>query len=172
MNDRPLTCPACQAKELFQVRVKVGLIHACKSCGGKFIGLGLLQKVSDPALMGEIWREARKAGLASGRICPLCARTLFHARIPDLNEPTELDLCEECTHFWFDSSELEKLPRATPAEVRERSEPSARNINPPPVYSRTDFTEAEYRYLRRKGSGGTSLVLFLAIAKLLITLVK
>jgi Zn-finger nucleic acid-binding protein len=102
----------------------------------------------------------------------MCSRALFHARIPDGDQNTELDLCEECMHFWFDRQELEKLPRATPSEIKERSEPSARNINPPPVYSRTDFTEAEYRYLRRKSSGGTSIVLFLAIAKLFITLIK
>jgi Zn-finger nucleic acid-binding protein len=93
--------------------------------------------------MGSIWREARKSGLATGRICPVCSRALFHARVTGATATTDLDLCEECMHFWFDREELERLPRATPAEIKERSEPVTRNINPPPPQAPLNFTDPE-----------------------------
>jgi Zn-finger nucleic acid-binding protein len=95
------------------------------------VTLGLLQKISNPKLLATVWRDARSRGLASGRLCPDCPRSMLHAVIAKADQKTEIDLCEECFLLWFDHSEIDTLPRASDREIEERSAPRAQNLHSP-----------------------------------------
>jgi Zn-finger nucleic acid-binding protein len=140
-----IRCPACSQSNLTQIRAQHGLFNACKSCGGVLVALSLLQKVSDPKLLGEVWRTALARGIATGRLCPTCPAALLHAVIPRPEKNTEIDLCRECMTFWFDRGELEAIPKASDAEIAERSGPKLpKPQTPAPLGASIDPWELRY----------------------------
>jgi Zn-finger nucleic acid-binding protein len=124
-------CPGCSNDTLKAVSTDHGQFRGCTQCGGMLVTLGLLQKISNPKLLATVWRDARSRGLASGRLCPDCPRSMLHAVIAKADQKTEIDLCEECFLLWFDHSEIDTLPRASDREIEERSAPRAQNLHSP-----------------------------------------
>jgi|GEM_PF-3542927 len=113
-------CPNCNTK-LENVQTKHGVVWSCFSCKGRAIGVGLLQKISDPKLISQIWVKAQAEKRAVGKSCPSCRRPmLVVATGPQLGS-VELDICHRCFFIWFDNSELEKVPRASEAEIEKRT---------------------------------------------------
>lgn len=120
-------CPACKKSKLENVTTDHGQFRVCPECDGMLVALGLLQRVSNPKLLSSVWRDARSRALASGRLCPDCPRGMLHAVIQKDDLKTEIDLCENCFLLWFDSSEIDSLPRASEQEIDTRSAPRPEN---------------------------------------------
>ena len=114
-------CPNC-ARRLENVQTKHGVVWSCSTCKGHAIGVGLLQKISKPELITQIWMRAKQENRPVGKPCPSCRRAMLAITTGPQLGSIELDVCHTCFFIWFDNHELEKFPRASEREIENRIE--------------------------------------------------
>ena len=122
MSNRSLgghLCPRCDTK-LETVPTKHGVVSSCISCKGTAIGVGLLNKISDPTLIQQVWMRAKQENNPTGVPCPVCRRAMLVVTMAPQLGSVELDVCQTCFFIWFDHQELDKVPKASDAEIAKR----------------------------------------------------
>ena len=112
-------CPRCDTK-LENVPTKHGVVSSCISCKGTAIGVGLLNKISDPTLIQQVWMRAKQENNPTGVPCPVCRRAMLVVTTAPQLGSVELDVCQTCFLFWFDHQDLDKVPKASDAEIAKR----------------------------------------------------
>lgn len=103
-------CPSCQAP-LSERRNQYGLLWVCTSCHGRAVTLQMLRKITSPALVNQLWQQARTEGQPHNRSCPGCQRKMTEVSIRTGQRAEQLDVCQGCHFIWFDQRELERLPQ-------------------------------------------------------------
>jgi membrane associated rhomboid family serine protease len=103
------TCAHCEAT-LSRVEGPNGVSWACRRCGGRAAGIGLLAKTPVRDYVTRVWAVARLRTDAGGRLCPVCQGGMVEVpSLPDYASPT-LDVCRRCHLLWFDPREFEQVP--------------------------------------------------------------
>jgi membrane associated rhomboid family serine protease/Zn-finger nucleic acid-binding protein len=126
-DTKPLQCPRCDAN-LIRQKTPAGFRYVCESCGGVAANLPILQheRVSDEYLK-TLWKAIRGEDMARQRRCPHCSRLMAEIKTATPSGEILLDICQPCQSIWFDTDELEKLPRK-PLPIPEKPIPEeARN---------------------------------------------
>lgn len=122
-------CPSCRRK-LTKTRITTGLVYFCNQCKGCFVALPVLRKLGVPRnLLGKIWQRAQAKGAKHLRPCPHCTRPMARTGAHIEGHSLALDACCRCMGVWFDTAELEAIPRRLPMtpEQKEKSlSPKAR----------------------------------------------
>jgi Zn-finger nucleic acid-binding protein len=114
-------CPNCSTK-LENTQTQYGVVWTCGTCKGRALGVGLLQKISNPQLINQVWAKAQKENRKGLKPCPACKRAMLIVTTGPQLGSIELDVCHNCFFVWFDHQELEKIPRATDQEIEKRIE--------------------------------------------------
>jgi Zn-finger nucleic acid-binding protein len=114
-------CPNCSTKRE-NTQTQYGVVWTCSTCKGRALGVGLLQKISNPQLINQVWAKAEKENRKGVKPCPACKRAMLIVTTGPQLGSIELDVCHNCFFVWFDNQELEKIPRATDQEIEKRIE--------------------------------------------------
>jgi membrane associated rhomboid family serine protease/Zn-finger nucleic acid-binding protein len=107
------TCPACR-KSLVRRQSSLGVYWSCEQCGGRAVGIGLLRKTINEKIVAQAWSQALALRAPNGRPCPVCARSMKEVTVDVAGNPMALDVCQRCEFMWFDATEYEAMPAATP----------------------------------------------------------
>lgn len=113
-------CANCSSG-LEKVQTQHGIVWSCYKCKGRAIGLGLLQKISDPKLIQQVWVKSQQIKKTSRKHCPLCRKAMLAVDTEPQLGSVELDVCDNCFYIWFDDRDLENIPKATEAEIQKRT---------------------------------------------------
>ena len=132
-----IQCPRCDTK-LENIPTKHGVVWSCFNCKGRAIGVGLLQKISDPALIQQIWIRAKQENNPTGAPCPACRQAMLIVTTSQQLGSVELDVCHSCFFIWFDHHELDKVPKASDSEIAKRTAASEPKIQPPSTTESSD----------------------------------
>ena len=126
-----LVCPSCGEKLVAQ-KLGKGMAWGCTGCEGKAVNLTILKNISNPEAISDFWMAVKHSSQTDDRKCPACKKSMRVYTAAELGG-IEVDVCVVCQFLWFDKSELEQVPRATPQEIeeREKSEKSNRPSPPP-----------------------------------------
>jgi membrane associated rhomboid family serine protease/Zn-finger nucleic acid-binding protein len=100
-----------------------GVSHACATCHGRLVGLGLLRKSIDRDAVNEVWRRAYDGLGRPARPCPVCARAMTEVAVQ--SDQLHIDVCTRCHQVWFDGDELDALPVASGAPEPPELSPKA-----------------------------------------------
>lgn len=121
-------CPNCSL-QLVKTRGPRGLYWRCPVCGGRSATLSLLRKEAPPAVINELWRDAKSGILPRRRRCPACDHPMAEVPAPRTRGTRHLDVCTICQFVWFDAGEFASLP-ILPVEpvVEERLPQKAREL--------------------------------------------
>jgi Zn-finger nucleic acid-binding protein len=107
-------CPNCR-QPLTRVQTGSGITYDCPGCGGRLIGLGVLRHLDiSQNLLTEIWQRVVKLPGVGNRACPHCGQTMTQIGKSFNGGMLTLDICGHCQCIWFDTKELESLPRREP----------------------------------------------------------
>jgi membrane associated rhomboid family serine protease/Zn-finger nucleic acid-binding protein len=122
-----LSCPRC-AVPLHTCSHPGAVYFACRQCGGKAGNLALLRRAVTPEFANGLWRKIREAHPTDhhGRLpCPSCGQRMHPAGVPAMaGELIQLDACRNCQMVWFDTGEIEQVPRIPdPPAARDPREP-------------------------------------------------
>jgi Zn-finger nucleic acid-binding protein len=112
-----LRCPHC-SRELSRALTPFGVVHHCRDCGGRLVGLATLRRdgVATP-FRADLWQHGAY-GPAGDRACPHCHHPMRRAIMPPRYGGLELDVCRHCMVVWFDPDEYAAF-RARPAAAEE-----------------------------------------------------
>ena len=102
MTPAPLVCATCGA-ELERVDVDHGVMWACRHCGGRAAGIGLLRRSVARDYANELWIAGIAADKRGSHRCPSCQTPMIQAPARVLN----LDICKGCQLVWFDPGEFD-----------------------------------------------------------------
>ncbi len=106
-----LACPNCKAR-LSRGRTPHGIVHACRACGGRMVGVAVLCKASaTERFLNAVWHDALAAPIRSGRSCPHCSMPMAAVVVPARGFDLTLDVCMRCSCIWFDPGEYSQMPR-------------------------------------------------------------
>lgn len=105
MTPSPLVCATCGA-ELERVEVDHGVMWACRHCGGRAAGIGLLRRTVARDYVNELWGNAVESGTPGTHSCPSCSKPMIEARTHSVG----LDVCKTCQLVWFDPGEFGTAP--------------------------------------------------------------
>lgn len=111
-TDPVCVCPVCSTP-LERQTSDHGVFWSCPRCGGRAVGLGLLKRMRDAALITRLWVAAEDGAAPHGRLCPVCGGRMRQVTLPDEQIPT-VDVCIVCELVWFDPNKYEKLPAPLP----------------------------------------------------------
>src|SRR5687768_827307 len=85
----------------------------CPQCRSAFVSIATLRKLVRVSELSALWKSTPH--LREARRCPHCDLKMDVVSSPS-RIALEVDLCRICAAFWFDPTELHKLPR--PLAVR------------------------------------------------------
>ncbi len=123
-----MKCPNCNV-ELEKEFYEGVIAFRCPECGGRMLTVSGLRKLcGDPAFVDLLWKTARYGYSESGVICGNCQKQMRRVTLPLRGMPLELDVCCSCQMFWFDPSELERIPLPEPQEKTEELPQKAREL--------------------------------------------
>ncbi len=89
-----------------------GLVWVCLFCGGRAVTFELLRRALPLPLVNRLWQRARSGRYQTRRSCPACQRQMTEVPVASSTATTiYLDVCTRCHFVWFDSHELEVLPK-------------------------------------------------------------
>lgn len=113
-DTNPFHCPRCD-NYLTQQKTLSGFHYICEKCGGLAVNFPVLlhEHVTDEFIK-ELWKATRKEGVGRERKCPHCSKLMAEIKAPTPSGEVTLDLCQSCETIWFDTDELDKLPRKPP----------------------------------------------------------
>jgi len=121
-------CPRCE-RPLVRVKRREGIAFQCPGCRGCALGLAVLRKIVSRELVKNLWLLARRPQQPRGLRCAICRRPMRQVPMRIDGHRLVLDVCARCQFAWFDTGELDELPRAPrerrvqevmPMEARER----------------------------------------------------
>ena len=105
-------CPSCNI-ELIKNSNPFGIYWSCPICNGKAISLSVIRQAIPEPIIGDFWRNATSDEHPQKKSCPSCKQLMSEVPISINYEVLEyLDICKTCFFIWFDTDELEVLPRA------------------------------------------------------------
>lgn len=107
------------------------------------MGVGLMQIISEPKVIQQIWIKAKAENRVEGKPCPCCQRRMLTVTTSPQLGAIEVDICATCYFIWFDTHEIEKIPRATAAEIEARTPKSAPGLPPLP---KSNSANASFNY--------------------------
>src|SRR3954469_24068655 len=114
-------CPHCR-QTLSRVSGKGSNYWKCENCGGHAMAVSLLRRSVEARVINELWQTAQKPSLASRLSCPSCQRAMKVVPLVLERNAFDVDVCQRCQFFWFDSSELQSLPKAPDAPAAPEKE--------------------------------------------------
>ena len=127
-----MNCPACFHK-LTEVQVGAVAVDVCHGgCGGLWFDAFELQRVDEEhEAAGEhllnIPRDpARRIDPDCKRDCPRCASIKLMRHRFNPKSSVEVDHCPNCSGYWLDSGELEKIRKENESA---RTRPSAQKVS-------------------------------------------
>jgi len=107
-------CPDCRTALAQEAHHDV-TIDFCPECAGIWFDMGELGRLMrDPEeSIAEVDEHLlphveRKLDPTTNRMCPCCNQTLYRYHYL-YTSPIELDACEQCSGFWVEDGELEKI---------------------------------------------------------------
>ncbi len=104
-------CPQCGQK-LQQTNESGAIVFSCPSACGKYLTFAALRTLgTDNSSINTLWSNARNGNFRSGVPCPECRNKMRQLKIGTENISFDLDVCTGCCSLWFDSGELEHIPR-------------------------------------------------------------
>jgi membrane associated rhomboid family serine protease len=114
-------CPRCNVR-LVKRKTTNGVVYGCPKCGGKNLALTVLRKFGATRdFLNRVWQRAREHGAARMLRCPHCGRRMARVASEQAGHELSLDLCTLCRAVWFDSAELESVPKVPPPPGAEKS---------------------------------------------------
>lgn len=113
-ENKPLRCPRCE-NNLTRQKTPSGFHYICEKCNGLAVNFPVLQhdRVTDEFIKG-LWKATRNEEITRERRCPHCTKLMAEVNAPTPSGEVTLDLCQPCQTIWFDTDELDKLPRKPP----------------------------------------------------------
>ena len=102
-------CASCR-QTLDRSQNQHGIYHACATCHGRLIGLGVLRKAYSRETVNRIWRPAFDGLGTLARPCPVCTANMREVQPGAPEDPLHVDVCLRCHLVWFDGGELDALP--------------------------------------------------------------
>ncbi len=107
-------CPRCNVR-LIKRKTPNGVVYGCPNCGGKHVALTVLRKVGATRdFLNRVWLKARERRAPRMLRCPHCGRRMARIVAEHAGHELSLDLCTLCRAIWFDSAELESVPKIPP----------------------------------------------------------
>ena len=101
-------CPNCKT-DLTRTLGPLGVFWCCPNCGGRAVGIALLRRTVDPAVINDLWAKTYTSASHPGRPCPICAHAMLEAEVGGATRPLTLDVCKRCEFVWFDGGEFELM---------------------------------------------------------------
>lgn len=122
-----LHCPRCD-NNLTRQKTPSGFRYVCEKCNGLAVNFPVLQheRVTDDFLKG-LWKATRSENVTRQRRCPHCSKLMAEITAQTTSGEVTLDLCQPCQTIWFDTDELDKLPRKPPPITEKPIPEKARN---------------------------------------------
>jgi membrane associated rhomboid family serine protease len=158
-DTRPLRCPHCAAN-LIRQKTPAGFQYVCESCQGIAVNMPVLQnKQIAPDFIKSLWKSALNQNQERERRCPHCAKLMAEVTTSTPSGDVTLDICQPCQTVWFDTDELERLPRK-PAPIQEKPLPEkARNamLAADLEALKDDFDSRDHRPFTWRKTAGTIL---------------
>jgi Zn-finger nucleic acid-binding protein len=111
-------CPACSSA-LNRTSGASGIVWICPACKGRAVNISLLRRQLNPRDVNRLWQTVLESEVRTERKCPSCEKPMVEVPLTPPPDPLVLDACRSCQFVWFDASELEKIPRATPKPTPE-----------------------------------------------------
>ena len=99
-----MRCPRGHG-ELEALYLEDARTHACRTCRGETITVGLLRRMMPKERLRELWARVRSAPAGTAP-CPSCSRPMHLVVVRGGPEPLSIDGCAPCQSVWFDPGEL------------------------------------------------------------------
>ena len=107
-----LVCPRCEVT--LQRRLSQGRVYwSCERCEGRTASLGLLRRMLSRPAVTQLWlRSENRETSRPGCACPCCRKQMVEISVSGENGMEAIDVCRRCMFIWFDSGEMDALPRS------------------------------------------------------------
>jgi membrane associated rhomboid family serine protease/Zn-finger nucleic acid-binding protein len=120
-----LTCPRCRIT-LNRIQGAGSNYWECPTCGGHAMNLALVRRRSDHAAISRLWQATHSPGLPTLLPCPACFKKMIEVQFVHETRAFPVDVCQRCQFLWFDSGELQSIPKYTPPPPKKQLPQEAR----------------------------------------------
>ncbi|MCK6459431.1 MAG: zf-TFIIB domain-containing protein [Planctomycetes bacterium] len=141
MPEQRLACPSCD-REMDRVKRGPARFWRCGGCGAHALSETSLRRIVPPPVWTAIWPGIREARVPGRRRCPACGRAMGETRDLSAASDVRLDACDPCGLVWFDSHELDRVPKVPVPEEPPRLPPEAARLLAKALAEEYDAREA------------------------------